>query len=54
MQYVCACGAVDNRSQHFGYHVVALPTVLLCNHRLLQIQTFLVPLACAGMWLKKL
>lgn len=44
MQYVCTCGAVDNRTQHFGYDTVALPTTLLCSHRLLQMQRFLLPL----------
>lgn len=33
MQCVCTCGAVDNRSQRFGYDIVALPTSLLCSHR---------------------
>lgn len=44
MQYVCTCGAVDNRTQRFGYDTVALPTTLLCSHRLLQMQRFLLPL----------
>lgn len=44
MQCVCTCGAVDNRTQHSGYDTVALPATLLCSHRLLQMQRFLLPL----------
>lgn len=44
MQYVCTCGAGDNRTQHFGYDTVALPATLLCSHRLLQMQRSLLPL----------
>lgn len=44
MRYGCTCAAADNRTQHFGSDTVALPATLLCSHRLLQMQRFLLPL----------
>lgn len=53
MQCVCTCGAVDNRSQRFGYDIVALPTSLLCSHRCYKC-TDSCCLLCVGMWRRDL
>lgn len=44
MRYGCTCAAADNRTQRFGSDTVALPATLLCSHRLLEMQRFLLPL----------
>lgn len=53
MQCVCTCGAVDNRSQRFGYDIVALPTSLLCSHRCYKCRDS-CSLLCVGMWWRDL
>lgn len=53
MRYVCTCGAVDNRTQHFGYDTVALPTTLLAAIDCYKCRDSCC-LFCVGMWLRDL